>query len=253
MRQIVLDTETTGLDPLQGHKIIEIGCVELIDRRLTGRHYHQYIQPEREIDVGAMEVHGITQEFLKKKPVFSHIAQEFMDFVKGAELIIHNAPFDIGFLDAELANLPHSLGIMKDHCTVLDTLVMARNMHPGRRNSLDALCDRYDINNTSRELHGALLDSEILADVYIAMTSGQTDLALGGQLAGGNSLTQHVEEIIRIASNRAKLTVVEASAEEIERHHEWVAKHRSEDQPNVWPHDGLKPHDELKPNNGLLQ
>jgi DNA polymerase-3 subunit epsilon len=185
--------------------------------------------------------------------VFSHIAQEFMDFVKGAELIIHNAPFDIGFLDAELANLSHSLGIMKDHCTVLDTLVMARNMHPGRRNSLDALCDRYDINNTSRELHGALLDSEILADVYIAMTSGQTDLALGGQLAGGNSLTQHVEEIIRLGTDRAKLRVVEANDQEIERHREWLAKHRVEDQPNVWPHDGLKPMDGLKPNDGLLQ
>jgi DNA polymerase-3 subunit epsilon len=245
MRQIVLDTETTCLDPSQGHKIIEIGCVELIDRRLTGRHYHQYIQPEREIDAGAMEVHGITQEFLKKKPVFSHIAQEFIDFVKGGELIIHNAPFDIGFLDAELANLPFTLGTMKDHCTVLDTLVMARNMHPGRRNSLDALCDRYDINNTSRELHGALLDSEILADVYIAMTSGQTDLALGGQVAAGNSLTQHVEEIIRVANDRPNFAVIEANAEEVQRHREWIAKHRAEDQPNVWPNDGLKPNGTL--------
>jgi DNA polymerase-3 subunit epsilon len=245
MRQIVLDTETTGLDPSQGHKIIEIGCVELIDRRLNGRHYHQYIQPEREIDAGAMEVHGITQEFLKKKPVFSHIAQEFIDFVKGGELIIHNAPFDIGFLDAELANLPLTLGTMKDHCTVLDTLVMARNMHPGRRNSLDALCDRYDINNTSRELHGALLDSEILADVYIAMTSGQTDLALGGQVAAGNSLTQHVEEIIRVANDRPNFAVIEANAEEVQRHREWIAKHRAEDQPNVWPNDGLKPNGTL--------
>jgi DNA polymerase-3 subunit epsilon len=233
------------LDPSQGHKIIEIGCVELIDRRLTGRHYHQYIQPEREIDAGAMEVHGITQEFLKKKPVFSHIAQEFIDFVKGGELIIHNAPFDIGFLDAELANLPFTLGTMKDHCTVLDTLVMARNMHPGRRNSLDALCDRYDINNTSRELHGALLDSEILADVYIAMTSGQTDLALGGQVAAGNSLTQHVEEIIRVANDRPNFAVIEANAEEVQRHREWIAKHRAEDQPNVWPNDGLNPNGTL--------
>jgi DNA polymerase-3 subunit epsilon len=192
-----------------------------------------------------MEVHGITQEFLKKKPVFSHIAQEFIDFVKGGELIIHNAPFDIGFLDAELANLPLTLGTMKDHCTVLDTLVMARNMHPGRRNSLDALCDRYDINNTSRELHGALLDSEILADVYIAMTSGQTDLALGGQVAAGNSLTQHVEEIIRVANDRPNFAVIEANAEEVQRHREWIAKHRAEDQPNVWPNDGLKPNGTL--------
>jgi DNA polymerase-3 subunit epsilon len=192
-----------------------------------------------------MEVHGITQEFLKKKPVFSHIAQEFIDFVKGGELIIHNAPFDIGFLDAELANLPFTLGTMKDHCTVLDTLVMARNMHPGRRNSLDALCDRYNINNTSRELHGALLDSEILADVYIAMTSGQTDLALGGQVAAGNSLTQHVEEIIRVANDRPNFAVIEANAEEVQRHREWIAKHRAEDQPNVWPNDGLKPNGTL--------
>ncbi len=240
MRQIVLDTETTGLDPAQGHRIIEIGCVELVNRRLTGRHYHQYIQPERDIDAGAMEVHGITPEFLADKPVFASIANEFVEFVDGAELIIHNAPFDIGFLDAELKKLDDVFGVMSKYCTVLDTLVMARNMHPGRRNNLDALCDRYDIDNTSRELHGALLDSEILADVYIAMTSGQTDLALGGQQASGNNLTQHQEEIIRLGNDRKPLPVIQPDDDELTKHREWLSKHRSAEQPLLWPEDLLQ-------------
>lgn len=178
MRQVVLDTETTGLDPKSGHKVIEIGCVELVDRKLTGRHYHQYVNPLREVDQGAMEVHGISNEFLVDKPVFSAVVDDFMAFIKGAELVIHNAPFDVGFLDHELKAVNAGLGKIEDICTVLDTLVLARHKHPGQKNNLDALCKRYFIDNSQRDLHGALLDSEILADVYLAMTGGQTRLDL---------------------------------------------------------------------------
>ncbi len=175
MRQVVLDTETTGIG--EGHKIIEIGCIELIDRKFTGRQYHQYVNPQRLVDPEAMEVHGITDEFLKDKPLFGHVANAFIDFISGAQLVIHNAPFDVGFMDREFGQLT---GYPKtvDICTVLDTLVLARKMHPGQRNSLDALCRRYGIDNSHRELHGALLDSEILADVYLLMTGGQTNLIL---------------------------------------------------------------------------
>lgn len=182
MRQIVLDTETTGLEPQDGHRIIEIGAVELIDRRLTGRHFHQYLNPERDIEDGALEVHGINREFLQDKPVFADIVQEFLDFIEGAELLIHNAPFDVGFLDMELGLINHPVRI-ESHARVLDTLELARDLHPGQRNSLDALCKRFDVDDSSRNLHGALLDSEILADVYLAMTGGQSDLALGFEAA----------------------------------------------------------------------
>lgn len=215
MRQVVLDTETTGLEPSQGHRIIEIGCVELINRKLTGRHYHQYINPKREVDQGAMEVHGISNEFLADKPVFEQVVQDFVDFVKGAELIIHNAPFDIGFLDHELRLQGGQFGQMSDHCSVIDTLVMARAMHPGQRNSLDALCKRYYVDNSARDLHGALLDSEILADVYLLMTGGQTALSLGGNSGEGDS---QVGGIRRLDSARTRLPVIEASLNEIERH-----------------------------------
>ncbi|WP_144391319.1 DNA polymerase III subunit epsilon [Pleionea sediminis] len=178
MRQVVLDTETTGLEPSQGHKIIEIGCVELVDRKLTGRHYHQYIQPDRIVDDGAIQVHGITNEYLADKPRFSEIVDDFIKFVDGAELVIHNAPFDIGFLDWELKCLDDGRGKMEDYCSVLDTLALARQMFPGQKNNLDALCRRYHIDNSHRTLHGALLDSEILADVYLLMTGGQTSLTL---------------------------------------------------------------------------
>ena len=181
MRQIVLDTETTGLEPADGHRIIEIGCVELLDRRLTGNTYHQYLQPDREIDAGAVEVHGITNEVLADKPRFADVAAEFLDFIRGAELVIHNAPFDVGFIDHEFALLADPPGPVAQHCMVLDTLVLARHMHPGQRNSLDALCKRYDIDNSQRDLHGALLDAEILADVYLAMTGGQVSLSLDSQ------------------------------------------------------------------------
>lgn len=175
MRQIILDTETTGIGPELGHRIIEIGCVELIDRKLTGRHYHVYINPEREVDEGAFRVHGISNEFLKDKPLFSDIISEFLQFVGGAELIIHNAPFDTGFLNSEFRHVQWKKKL-EDYCTVLDTLVLAREKHPGQRNSLDALCKRYDIDNSNRQLHGALLDAEILAYVYLAMTGGQVSL-----------------------------------------------------------------------------
>lgn len=184
MRQIVLDTETTGLDPLQGHKIIEIGCVEIENRRLTGRHYHVYLNPDREIDDGAVQVHGITSEFLADKPRFNQIVDDFLAFIRGAELVIHNAPFDVGFLNHELEQAEGSHPQIEDLCNVVDTLLMARKKHPGQRNSLDALCKRYEVDNSQRELHGALLDAEILADVYLLMTGGQTTLQLSNDESG---------------------------------------------------------------------
>lgn len=223
MRQIVLDTETTGLEPEQGHRIIEIGCVELLNRRLSGRTYHQYINPKREIDAGAIEVHGITNEFLADKPEFAQVADEFMDFIRGAELIIHNAPFDIGFIDHECTLLGGGHGRVRDQCSVIDTLVMARQMHPGRRNNLDALCSRYYVDNTQRDLHGALLDAEILADVYVAMTSGQTDLALGGNGEMSRESAGAADEGLKLPADRQALPVLRASAEELAAHDELLA------------------------------
>jgi DNA polymerase-3 subunit epsilon len=179
MRQIVLDTETTGLDPAQGHRVIEIGCIEIENRRLTGRHFHCYLNPDREIDEGAVQVHGITSTFLADKPRFRQVAADFLQFVSEAELIIHNAPFDIGFLNCELKLAGVQYGRLEDYCSVVDTLTMARKKHPGQRNSLDALCKRYEVDNSQRDLHGALLDAEILADVYLLMTGGQTSFQLG--------------------------------------------------------------------------
>ena len=216
MRQVVLDTETTGLDPKSGHKVIEIGCVELVNRKLTGRHYHQYINPMREVDQGAMEVHGITNEFLTDKPLFKTIVDDFMAFVEGAQLVIHNAPFDIGFLDAELKSVSPKLGKMIDRCEVLDTLVLARNKHPGQKNNLDALCKRYFIDNSQRDLHGALLDSEILADVYLAMTGGQTRLNLAADGADDGS-GNHRSSLGPISKARAGM-VLRATPEEIDLH-----------------------------------
>ncbi|WP_226704365.1 DNA polymerase III subunit epsilon [Microbulbifer elongatus] len=230
MRQIVLDTETTGLDPKSGHRIIEIGCVELINRKLTGKHYHQYINPEREVDDGAIEVHGITNEFLADKPVFSQIADEFMTFCDGAELVIHNAPFDVGFIDAELKRLgsPRWQAVAA-HCGVLDTLTLAREKHPGQKNNLDALCKRYFVDNSQRDLHGALLDAEILADVYLLMTGGQTDLALAGtgsskeEGEGGEAEQNEVGSIRRLSVDRAPLSVIRAGAEEEQAHAEFLS------------------------------
>ncbi len=217
MRQIVLDTETTGLEVSQGHRIIEIGCVELVNRRLTGNHYHQYINPCREIDQGAIEVHGITSDFLAEKPAFEEVVAAFIEFVQGAELIIHNAPFDLGFLNGELQRMPAGEGNLESLCTVIDTLVMARAKHPGQRNSLDALCQRYEVDNSQRDLHGALLDAEILADVYLAMTGGQTALQLSAS-GNDNDGQARVEQLIRLPAERAALPVIEATAEELAAH-----------------------------------
>ncbi|MBI5451285.1 MAG: DNA polymerase III subunit epsilon [Gammaproteobacteria bacterium] len=221
MRQIILDTETTGLEPSQGHRIIEIGCVELVKRRLTGVHYHQYLQPDREIDDGALEVHGISNEFLADKPRFQDVAAEFLAFIGGAELIIHNAPFDIGFLDAELRRL--GLPPVTKHCgSVTDTLLLARQLHPGQRNSLDALCKRYSIDNSQRTLHGALLDAEILADLYLVMTGGQRDLGLGERTA---QVERNVEAVMRLQrSAEAALPVLAAATDEVEAHQRWLER-----------------------------
>jgi DNA polymerase-3 subunit epsilon len=176
MRQIILDTETTGLEPAEGHRVIEIGCLELVNRRFTETQYHQYINPERSIDAGALAVHGIKEDFLLQQPRFVEVIEKFLEFVKGAQLIIHNASFDVGFLNHEFKLAGKNYGKITDYCTVIDTLVLARQLHPGQRNSLDALCKRYSINNSHRQLHGALVDSELLAFVYLAMTGGQTSL-----------------------------------------------------------------------------
>jgi len=220
-RQIVLDTETTGLEHRQGHRIIEIGCVELINRKLTGNNFHQYVNPDREIDQGAIEVHGITNEFLTDKPFFADISESMMDYLRGAELIIHNAAFDVGFLDAELLRIDPSSVQIAEVCGVHDTLLQARKMFPGQRNDLDSLCRRFEINNSHRELHGALLDAEILADVYLAMTGGQATLSLEAE--SGN---QDVENDAKLAVNFAALALplTEASSEEQRNHVEWLAR-----------------------------
>ncbi|HHJ15115.1 MAG TPA: DNA polymerase III subunit epsilon [Gammaproteobacteria bacterium] len=215
MRRIILDTETTGLEHQQGHRIIEIGCVEMEGRRLTGNNFHQYLQPDREIDAGAIEVHGISNEFLADKPRFADIAEDFIGYIRGAELVIHNAPFDVGFINNEL-RLCETGQQVSDLCTVLDTLAMARKMHPGQKNSLDALCRRYSIDNTHRELHGALLDAEILADVYLAMTGGQVALSLGS--AGEGDSRAHEERIRRLPEGRSPLRVIRADDSENSAH-----------------------------------
>ena len=216
MRQIVLDTETTGIEPKEGHRIIEIGCVEVVNRRLTGNHFHVYINPGRQIEQEAIEVHGITNEFLADKPTFSQVAQEFVSFIKGAQLVIHNAPFDVGFMDHEFAMESSTKGVVtSEMCDVLDTLTLARQMHPGQKNNLDALCKRYGIDNSHRELHGALLDAEILADVYLMMTGGQTDLALGEDESDSGVVELDLGDI---KIDAAALKVVKATTEETAAH-----------------------------------
>lgn len=211
---IILDTETTGIDPEAGHNVIEIGCVEMVRRKLTGNTWHQYIKPDREVEAEAIEVHGITNEFLADKPRFAELAHEFLEFVRGAELIIHNAAFDIGFLNTELAR--NGINERVDEiCTVVDTLMLARKKHPGQRNSLDALCRRYGIDNSHRELHGALLDSEILADVYLVLTGGQTSLQLG---QGDSEDGEGEEPIRRIDASALVLPIVRANTDEIALH-----------------------------------
>jgi DNA polymerase-3 subunit epsilon len=224
MRQIVLDTETTGLEPTQGHRIIEIGCVELINRRLTGNHYHQYLNPGREIDAAAIEVHGITNEVLADKPRFAEIAREFLAFIKDAELIIHNAPFDVAFIHNELKLIADGgdalIASLDGHCTVLDTLPMARSLHPGQKNSLDALCKRYNIDNSQRVLHGALLDAEILADVYLAMTGGQAVLFQDGHDVARQDAVHAATRVLD--GVRVLLEVIRPAAEEIAAHQAWL-------------------------------
>ena len=214
MRQIVLDTETTGLEPSQGHRIIEIGCVEILNRRVTGKYYQQYVNPEREIDPGAIQVHGITLDDLREKPGFGEIAADFLAFVRGAELVIHNAPFDVGFMDTELERLGDAWGETNDYCTVFDTLQLAREMHPGQRNSLDALCRRYEISNAHRDLHGALLDAELLAEVYLAMTGGQGALELDPATEQRSGRQANFER----DSDRPALSVVVPTEDEAEAH-----------------------------------
>jgi DNA polymerase III subunit epsilon len=238
MRQVVLDTETTGLEASLGHRIIEIGCVELVNRRLTGNHFHQYINPQRDIDQGALQVHGITTEFLQDKPTFDRIAESFLNFIGDAELIIHNAPFDVEFLNAELRALEGGQKSMQDRCSILDTLVMARQKHPGQRNSLDALCRRYEVDNSRRELHGALLDAEILADVYLAMTGGQVGLQLSGQDGSGTDSAQGEEKIRRLPTNRQLGKVIRASDVEIQAHLKRLAEIDRVSPGAVWLRNG---------------
>jgi DNA polymerase III subunit epsilon len=221
MRQIILDTETTGLEPEQGHRIIEIGCVEIVNRRKTGRTFHRYLRPDRQIDRGAWQVHGISDEFLAQQPRFADVAEELLEFISGAELVIHNAAFDVAFLDAELKRLPGAARQVSALCSVLDTLALARRMHPGQRSSLDALCKRYDVDNSHRELHGALLDAQILLDVYLAMTGGQTALILGEVTATRADVTS--ELIPKSVRPAVPLRIVVASEEELAAHERVLA------------------------------
>ncbi len=219
MRQIILDTETTGIGHEQGHRIIEIGCVELIDRKLTGKHYHIYLNPEREVEEGAFRVHGISTEFLQDKPLFKDIVSEFLQFIGGAELIIHNAPFDVGFLNSELNHVQWKKKL-EDYCDVFDTLVLAREKHPGQRNSLDALCKRYSVDNSNRQFHGALLDAEILAFVYLAMTGGQASLFAETETVTNTSIVT-TQEIRSLCLNNP--IVLMAEDNELTEHKEFIA------------------------------
>jgi DNA polymerase-3 subunit epsilon len=216
IRQVVLDTETTGLNPQEGHRIIEIGCVELINRRLTQNRFHVYINPDRIIDQGAIEVHGITNEFLEDKPRFEDIAEDFIAFIRGAELIIHNAPFDVGFINHEFSLLNNGTGNVTDYSEVFDTLTYARKKHPGQRNSLDALCKRYGIDNSHRDLHGALLDAEILADVFLVMTGGQFSL-LDEELAEQEEIGAGKVYSV-LSTDRPRLKVIGCNEEELQAH-----------------------------------
>lgn len=229
MRQIVLDTETTGIDPNDGHRIIEIGCVELVERQLTGRNYHVYINPEREVEAEAITVHGITNEFLEDKPKFAEVANDFFEFIKGAELVIHNAAFDVGFMDAEFARMK-PVRKTADHCGIVDTLAIARKKHPGQKNNLDALCKRYGVDNSNRDLHGALLDAEILADVYLLLTGGQTALSLDAGAEEGSSGTG----IRRLPAERPALNVIRASEDEHGAHEEFMAMLEKQAGETVW-------------------
>jgi len=229
VRQIVLDTETTGLETQHGHRVIEIGCVELVDRRITGNDYHVYLNPEREIDAGAEAVHGLSTEFLKSKPLFAEVVEAFLDYVDGAELIIHNAPFDVGFINYELKLLEKTYTPLEARCNVLDTLPLARQMHPGQRNSLDALCKRYSVDNSKRDLHGALLDAQLLADVYLAMTGGQSTL-----FAEDKKSSDDKEIEIKPINQNLNLIVQKASAEENNLHEAYLDKMAKNNSEVIW-------------------
>jgi DNA polymerase-3 subunit epsilon len=233
MRQIVLDVETTGLEASAGHRIIEIGCVEIFNRRPTGQKFHRFLNPEREIDAGALAVHGIELARLLQQPKFAEIVGELLAFISGAELIIHNAPFDVGFLDAELTRVGEARTIASV-CKVLDTLALARSLHPGQRNSLDALCKRYSVDNTKRELHGALLDAGILVDVYLAMTGGQSALAL--DMSGGRAdATRQNTSFTTVRAAGVSLAVPTASADELKQHESMLDLiHKSSGGKAVW-------------------
>ncbi|HEX4843109.1 MAG TPA: DNA polymerase III subunit epsilon [Limnobacter sp.] len=230
MRYVVLDTETTGLEVRQGHRIIEIGCIEVLGRQVTERHFHEYINPERQVDEGAFQVHGISDEMLADKPKFERIAKHFLDFIRGSTLIIHNAAFDVGFLDMELERLGH--GKVADHVDgVIDSLLMAREMFPGKRNNLDALCDRLGVNNAHRQLHGALLDSQILAEVYLAMTRGQDSLVIDAH----GMHDDHGEGDGRIRLHALVLPEPEPSDEELQLHAAYLQDIEKESKgPSVW-------------------
>ncbi len=238
MRQIILDIETTGLEHSQGHKIIEVGAIEMINRQMTDNKFHHYINPKREIDAAATDVHGIRNEDLKTQPVFEDLATELLEFIKGAELIIHNAPFDVGFLEHEFNLVGLGSGVIKEHCQVVDTLVMARHQHPGQKNSLDALCRRYHVDNARRTLHGALLDAEILADVYLQMTGGQTTLlseteSMNMQSASGQS--SQYKEIKLDPQATKKLTITTANTNELKQHDKWLTLLRQKTKNNaIW-------------------
>ena len=234
MRQVVLDTETTGLEPEAGHRIIEIGCVELVNRRSTQQSFHRYVNPGRAVDLGALEVHGIDDEFLATQPPFQDIAEEFLDFVSGAELVIHNADFDVAFINGELGRLELTTGDIAQRCEILDTLALARRLHPGQRNSLDALAKRYQVDNSKRELHGALLDAQILAEVYLAMTGGQASLSLDGG-ADGDSVGAQALKAELVDRDGLKLVVPSASAEELAAHQEMIkALAAQREAPTLW-------------------
>ncbi|KXU36961.1 DNA polymerase III subunit epsilon [Ventosimonas gracilis] len=235
-RVVVLDTETTGMPVTEGHRIIEIGCIELIGRRLSGQQFHCYLQPDREVDEGAQKVHGLTDEFLRDKPKFVEIADEFFAFIEGAQLVIHNAPFDLGFLHHEFALInQHERAELANHCTVIDTLALARERHPGQRNNLDALCKRYGIDNSGRELHGALLDASLLADVYLAMSGGQASLlqSAGSGLTGGLKTGSAIR---RLPENRRRTPVLAATAEELAEHEAYLLllEKASGKKPELW-------------------
>jgi DNA polymerase-3 subunit epsilon len=238
MRQVVLDTETTGLETEEGHRILEIGCVEMIDRKITGRHFHQYINPDRDIDDGALEVHGITRAFLQDKPLFENIWTDFLGFVNEAELIIHNAAFDVTFLNYEMSLLEGDVGNITDYCGVVDSLMLAREKYPGQRNNLDALCKRLDVDNSQRNLHGALLDAEILADVYLLMTGGQVNLLLDEESAGEQSSAGF--QMTRRDIARGTLKVIRASENELKLHEKKLDEiEKQTGQLSIWRQTGM--------------